>query len=252
MGIALSIIQETFPPRPTWSTNNIPDLKAKWCALLSRNAKVYIGARNQTKSEEAIKCLKELTGKEAIFLKLDPANLRAVKGAAEEFLSKEHELHILYNNGHFRGVMAPPVEQSTADNYDLQFGTNALSHFCFTKLLLPTLISTTKTSPNGHVKAMSSDNLYTQKTMLTQANIVVAMELARHYGDQGIVSISLNPGNVRTDLGRHLGPVKKAIIKYFWNQQDPEHGALTQLWGGTSPEGKNMNSKVRQSLAIVN
>jgi hypothetical protein len=54
---------------------------------------VYIGARNQTKSEEAIKSLKELTGKEAIFLKLDLADLRAVKGAAEEFLRYSASLY---------------------------------------------------------------------------------------------------------------------------------------------------------------
>jgi short-subunit dehydrogenase len=46
---------------------------------------VYIGARSQKKAEEAIKRLKELTGKEAIFLKLDLGDLKAVKSAAEEF-----------------------------------------------------------------------------------------------------------------------------------------------------------------------
>jgi len=29
------------------------------------------------------------------------------------------------------------------------------------------------------------------------------------------------------------------------NTQDVQHGALTQLWGGTSPEGKDLNGKVR-------
>jgi hypothetical protein len=57
---------------------------------------VYIGARNQTKSEEAIKSLKELTGKEAIFLKLDLADLRAVKGAAEEFSRYSASLYGLW------------------------------------------------------------------------------------------------------------------------------------------------------------
>jgi NAD(P)-dependent dehydrogenase (short-subunit alcohol dehydrogenase family) len=47
---------------------------------------VYIGARSQEKAEEAIKGLKEITGKEASFLKLDLADLKAVKAAAEEFL----------------------------------------------------------------------------------------------------------------------------------------------------------------------
>jgi len=54
-------------------------------ALLAHNAKVYIAARSQAKAEEAIKELKEDTGKEAIFLKLDLSDLKAVKAAAEEF-----------------------------------------------------------------------------------------------------------------------------------------------------------------------
>jgi retinol dehydrogenase-12 len=29
------------------------------------------------------------------------------------------------------------------------------------------------------------------------------------------------------------------------NTQDVQLGALTQLWGGTSPEGKDLNGKVR-------
>ena len=54
-------------------------------ALLAHNAKVYIAARSQGKAEEAIKELKEETGKEGIFLKLDLSDLKAVKAGAEEF-----------------------------------------------------------------------------------------------------------------------------------------------------------------------
>jgi retinol dehydrogenase-12 len=166
--------------------------------------------------------------------------------------SKEKELHVLFNNGYvavlancqnqrnncnfLRGVMAPPIEQLTADGYDLQFGTNVVGPFYFTKLLLPTLISTAKSSPDGHArilataspshlfvalnfntfkdgparKAVSPDDLYAQSKVVcldtsvrlswstnyiyVQGNIVVAKELAKRYGDQGIVSTSLNPG----------------------------------------------------------
>lgn len=54
-------------------------------ALLLHNTKVYIGARSQGKAEEAITSLKNLTGKEALFLKLDLADLNPIKAAAEEF-----------------------------------------------------------------------------------------------------------------------------------------------------------------------
>ena len=59
-------------------------------ALLAHNAKVYIAARSQGKAEEAIKELKEETGKEGIFLKLDLSDLKAVKAAAEEFHRSVH------------------------------------------------------------------------------------------------------------------------------------------------------------------
>jgi NAD(P)-dependent dehydrogenase (short-subunit alcohol dehydrogenase family) len=55
-------------------------------ALLTHNAKVYIAARNEVKAKYAIAELKEQTGKKAIFLKLDLADLKSVKSAAEEFM----------------------------------------------------------------------------------------------------------------------------------------------------------------------
>lgn len=54
-------------------------------ALLNHNAKVYIAARTQSRAESAISELKEATGKEALFLKLDLADLKSVKAAAEEY-----------------------------------------------------------------------------------------------------------------------------------------------------------------------
>lgn len=62
--------------------------------------------------------------------------------------------------------MIPPIEQLSAQGYDLQFGTNVLGkfflafldlvplklfpgHFYLTKLLLPALISTGKSNPES-------------------------------------------------------------------------------------------------------
>ena len=66
--------------------------------LLQHNAKVYLAARSRDKAEKAIASLKAATGKEALFLELDLSDLAAVQRAAAEFLSKERELHILFNN----------------------------------------------------------------------------------------------------------------------------------------------------------
>jgi retinol dehydrogenase-12 len=42
------------------------------------------------------------------------------------------------------------------------------------------------------------------KLITMQGNIVLALELAKRYGDEGIISTALNPGNIRSDLLRHV------------------------------------------------
>ena len=59
---------------------------------------MYLAARSRTNADAAIASLREETGKEPIFLELDLASLSSVRRAANEFLSKESELHILICN----------------------------------------------------------------------------------------------------------------------------------------------------------
>lgn len=66
--------------------------------LLQHNAKVYLAARSKQNADAAIASLKEETGQEPIFLEVNLASLASVKKAAQEFLNKEPELHILFCN----------------------------------------------------------------------------------------------------------------------------------------------------------
>lgn len=268
-----------LPPPPKWSTDQMPDLTGKVMivtggnagigrenvkALLEHGAKVYMAGRNVVKCAAVIEELKEETGHEAIFLKLDLADLAAVKAAAEEFLSKETQLHVLFNNA---ASQYPPVEVVTEQGYDMQFGTNVIGHFYFTKLLLPILLETTKTSPDGkarvvHVasvghefvsglrfdtfkdspqrRRMHPTTLYFQSKF---ANIVVSNEFHRRYADQRLVSMSLHPGNLKMDTERHpsLGPRLISLLNPIL--PDSKMGALTQLWAGTTPEGADLSGK---------
>lgn len=52
--------------------------------------------------------------------------------------------------------MIPPVDMITDDGYDLQFGTNVLGHFYLTKLVLPTLLSTAKSAPEGTARIVNT------------------------------------------------------------------------------------------------
>ena len=55
-------------------------------ALLNKNAKVYLAARNEQKAFAAIEELEKETGKKAHYLRLDLASLKSVKASAETFL----------------------------------------------------------------------------------------------------------------------------------------------------------------------
>lgn len=60
-----------------------------------------MAVRSESKANAAINDLKQSTGKNNIyFLKLDLADLPSVRRAAEEFIAKEAELHVLFNNGY--------------------------------------------------------------------------------------------------------------------------------------------------------
>ncbi|KAJ6598270.1 NAD(P)-binding protein [Mycena vulgaris] len=287
--------QSYFCGRPTWSERDIPDLsdqvvivtggnsglgKETVRALLQHNAKVYMACRSRAKAEAAISELHKVTGREAIFLEVDLADLPSIKAASEVFLRQETKLHILYNNG---GIMVPPVDLVTSDGYDLTFGTNVLGPFYMTKLLLPALLAAaTSDSTTGRVVNLTSvihyvadpdyatfkdtparrkrhpADLYAQSKW---ANAVFSAELARRYGDDGIISTSVNPGNLRTNLSRdalgiaYFGTVGSSVslpslylsllyavqkILMIW---PVEWGVLGQLWAGTSPAGALLNGK---------
>jgi retinol dehydrogenase 12 len=54
--------------------------------MLEKNAKVYVAARDSTKSHQAIEKLKEETGKDVFLIPLDLSDLHQVRKAADDFL----------------------------------------------------------------------------------------------------------------------------------------------------------------------
>jgi len=288
----IGVFSQLLPPKPSWTAADVPDQTGKTVivtggnggigketarVLLSKGAKVYIATRSAEKSGKAIEDLKRETGKETIFfLKLDLADLGSIKAAAEEFTSKESELHALYNNG---GVMYTPIDAVTSQGIDMQFGTNVLGHFYLTKLLLPILTATAKKSPAGTVRVVNvssighylgapegirwstlnpgDDSLAARKKLGTTklygqskfGNILFSNELARRYGGEGVVSISLHPGTIDTDLSRYASSlVQRAgrLVTY-----SVSYGAITSLYAGTSPAACDLGGKYLTAWARV-
>ncbi|VDB91326.1 unnamed protein product [Peniophora sp. CBMAI 1063] len=268
---------QAHPSKARWSVDEIPDLTGKVAVvtggnsgigyetckqLLIHNAKVYIAARDEGRASKAIEELRGETGKEALFLKLDLADMKAVKAAAEEFLAKEDALHILINNA---GVMKCPIDWVTVDGYDMQFGCNVIGHHFFTQLLLPALLEgTNRTGEKSRVitlssaasylgsgvdfetfvdgkkrRKTSSELLYCQSKL---ANAIVSREFSRRYGDK-LVSIGTNPGNITTPLYRHMSTLHMLVVKFVLNPQPQPMGAITQLYAATAPECADKNGK---------
>jgi len=244
--------------------------------LLSKGARVYIATRSAEKSQKAIDELKTETGKDNIFfLKLDLSDLVSIKATAQEFVGKETELHTLFNSG---GVYAV-IDKTTTQGYDMQFGTNVLGHFYLTKLLLPALTATAKKTPAGTVrvvnlssithhygvpegikwstvgpgeeahaaaKKLGSTRLYNQSKL---GNIIFSNELARRYGPEGMVSTSLHPGAINTELSRNTGSLTQRFQRLM--SYDVSYGAITPLYAGTAPAAGELNGKYLTAWARV-
>ena len=68
-------------------------------------------------------------------------------------------------------------------------------------------------------------------------DVMLAHELGRRYGSQGLVSLSLHPGSLKTGLQRHMPRFFRAITKPLLYEQ--HFGGLTELFAGFNDEIEN-------------
>jgi retinol dehydrogenase-12 len=187
---------------------------------------------------------------------LDLADLTTIKVCAEEFLSKETRLHVLFNNA---GVMAPAAGlPKTPQGYELHLGTNNIGTFMFTKLLTPILATTAKTAPSNTVRVVwvsssgaeigshrpggvpldykkSQPSAIIRYAISKAGNYLHAVEYARRFKEDGIVSVSLNPGNLDSELYRDQGALFGFFIRHTVLYPSI-YGAYTEMWAGLCPD----------------
>ncbi|KAF2996420.1 hypothetical protein E8E13_002852 [Curvularia kusanoi] len=267
-------ISQAFPPAATFTESSLAtgSLKDKVYIvtgasagvgkelarlLYSLHGTVYLAARSKERANAAISWIREAhpdSKGRLEFLHLELADLESIKPSAEEFLTKEKRLDVLFNNA---GVMVPPQGSKTKQGYELQLGTNCLGHYAFTKLLTPLLVQTAHSSPAGSVRVVwvsssavmgaptggvDMTNLtYTkskfafQKYAVSKAgNVLHALQFRNLHEKDGIVSVSLNPGNLNSELSRHSGWLGQAVVKLI--TYPPVNGAYTEFFAGLAPE----------------
>jgi NAD(P)-dependent dehydrogenase (short-subunit alcohol dehydrogenase family) len=252
--------------REKWTTERIPDQKGRTAIVTGANsglgrvtarelaragARVVLACRNMQRGDTALQdCAGVEDGGELELEQLDLANLDSVREFAERFRSGHDGLDLLVNNA---GVMASP-RRSTADGFELQFGTNHLGHFALTGLLIGQMdgrddARVVTLSSNAHrFGRIAFDNLggdrhyfrwraYGQSKL---ANLMFALELDRRLRAAGstIKSLAAHPGYAATNL-QFAGPpgVDAAVMKVLNKvvAQSDEMGALPTLYAATEP-----------------
>jgi NAD(P)-dependent dehydrogenase (short-subunit alcohol dehydrogenase family) len=228
-------------------------------ALAGAGAEVLVTGRNLEKGRVAIERIKRAVPSAKVrFEMLDLASLRSVRAFAAKMVANGQPVDLLINNA---GVMDLPGRRLTEDGFEMQFGTNHLSHFALTGLLLPVLHS----AEAARVVNVSSlahrggkidfDNLQAERKYRSWpayqqsklANLLFTFELQRRSDSNGwgLMSNAAHPGYARTDLipnGPGTGGLKGAGAKLVGSfmSHSAAAGALPTLFAATSPAATPM------------
>jgi NAD(P)-dependent dehydrogenase (short-subunit alcohol dehydrogenase family) len=240
-------------------------------AMAAHGASVTVLARSAERAAGAVADIEALVpGAEVEPGVVDLADLATVHAFADDYLATHAAVDVLINNA---GVMACPFGR-TVDGFEIQFGTNHLGHFLLTARLAPALLRGTAPrvvtlTSAGHSRSdvdLEDPNFDTTEYSpwvaygrSKTANALFARELARRAGARGLLSFSVHPGGILTDLGRHLteelmqemasfakaraaaaGGVGEASAAddaaFGFEWKTIEAGAATQVWAATAPE----------------
>jgi NAD(P)-dependent dehydrogenase (short-subunit alcohol dehydrogenase family) len=218
-------------------------------------AQLVLVGRNENKTKLVVDEIKAETGNQKIeYLIGDLTIQKEVRRVAEEYCSKYDRLDVLFNN--VGGTFAK--REITVDGVEKTFALNQLSYFLLTHLLLDKLKESAPsriicTSSGSHRKAginfknvnnsglISIWSSYGQSKL---ANIMFVYALARRLEGSGVTVNSLNPGLVRTNIGRGNGKIMDFIITKVVNRGVPvEEGVETPTYLISSAEVDGVSGK---------
>eukprot|EP00485_Elphidium_margaritaceum_P003624 CAMPEP_0202700210 /NCGR_PEP_ID=MMETSP1385-20130828/13407_1 /ASSEMBLY_ACC=CAM_ASM_000861 /TAXON_ID=933848 /ORGANISM="Elphidium margaritaceum" /LENGTH=363 /DNA_ID=CAMNT_0049357345 /DNA_START=71 /DNA_END=1162 /DNA_ORIENTATION=+ len=237
--------------------------------LALKGAKVYMLCRNLEKANAAkadiIASLEknDKTSADIVVIAFDLNSLQSVFAAAATYTALNEKIDYLILNA---GIMALPKYTSTVEGFEAQFGVNHLAHFYFTKLILPILLKSKSRvitlSSVGHKMAPMLDNVednwildllkaksgpsdkpydsagWQEYGISKMSNVLVAQEIQRRYGAQGITSVVVHPGKVATDLGRHIdGKTDWPTIMKNYPLAGKLMGEVRQVFGKNVSQG---------------
>jgi NAD(P)-dependent dehydrogenase (short-subunit alcohol dehydrogenase family) len=226
--------------------------------LAAAGARVILAVRTPAKGEQAkAEILAAQPAAQLEVRRIDLADLTSVREFADGL---DTPVDLLVNNA---GVMAPPARMTTADGFELQFGSNYLGPFALTLRLLPQLLAvdrprvTTMSSGTANYGRIRFDDLqwerrrYSANLSYAQsklADLLFTLQLARVAEQRGwaLTSTAAHPGFTRTNLqtaGASLGRDKprRSVLTGLPGipSQGVEIGTEPLLYAATDPGAGN-------------
>ena len=257
----------------------VPDLSGKLAVVTGANsglglgvakrlsaagADVVMAIRNRAKGEAAIAEIRAGVPDAKLTIKnLDLSSLASVAALGEELNAEGRPIDLLVNNA---GVMQPPERDTTADGFELQFGSNHLGHFALTAHLLPLL----RAAGTARVVSLSSlaarfgrinfddpnfERKYSANLSYGQsklATLMFALELDRlsRQAGWGLVSDAAHPGLTKTNLqisgpshGRGKPTALARFYQFTWRftpfmWQEVDAGIVPVLYAAADPQAR--------------
>ena len=161
--------------------------------------------------------------------------------------------HVVFDSRLVEEAVTTVINGTAADGFEMQFGTNHLGHFAWTAQLMPALAQGARVvtlSSAAHLRgSVDLDDLnwkardYDPNLAYAQsktANIWFASEFQRRF-DGRLLSLSVHPGVIETDLARHLPEAVVAAMRINFKEagiipKNVAQGAATSVWAATSSD----------------
>ena len=225
-------------------------------ALAEAGAEVMLAVRNEAAGQAVADDIARTAPGKVSVGKLDLSDLTSVAAFATAWGDKP--LDILINNA---GVMACPLDY-TAQNLELQIGTNHFGHFLLSMLLARALMNAADEVGTSRLVSLSSighrrggvvfDDIHYRNRPYEKwesygqaktANSLFAVGFHKRFADLGITANAVMPGGIRTPLQRHLTDEEMRAFGWIDEQgrvndrfKTPEQGAATSVWAALAPE----------------
>ena len=226
-------------------------------ALAAAGADVMLAVRDRSAGEKAAVAINEAIGADNVVAgTLDLASLASVGSFVDAW--GDQPLDILINNA---GVMATPLLR-TAEDLELQIGTNHFGHFVLAVGLTRALLNAAEYERTARVVALSSighrrsDIHWDDPNYLSRpydkweaygqsktANSLFAVGYNARFEEHGITANAVMPGGIMTPLQRYLP--KEEMVAMGWMDEEgnvregfktPEQGASTSVWAAVGEE----------------